>query len=215
MIVPTLKAEHEKALAEVRSSVENLTAQLKETRMELEAAQRDVSRLQSEVTSKDTQIKSLQAELANASTSAKTLTSQEVTAIQSALDTARKRITELETQVSNVAQNTQQPVDQGISDNMQARLQSVTAELDAANQKIQEFQSQLVCRVISFWPIVAEIASFQATAQTQSQQTIADLQSKLVSFLPPQFALIIRPNSFPNRAWQKHRVRRCHCAFKN
>ncbi|GHJ85790.1 hypothetical protein NliqN6_2192 [Naganishia liquefaciens] len=160
--VPNLKTEHEKAMAEIRSSVESLTTQLAQTKTQLEAAQRQVSQLQDEVASRDARIATLQVELTAAATKepAPTNASQDTTAIRQELDVAQRKIVELEAQVS-ANQSADTSVDSEAASALQAKLQAVSSELESANKKIGELQAQLTA------------------AEAKSQETIANLQNKL------------------------------------
>lgn len=144
-IVPNMKTEHEKAMADIRSSVESLTTQLAQTRAQLEAAQLQVSQLQGEVASRDARIASLQAELATAATKelAQTDASQDTTAIKQELHVAHQKISELEAQI-NANQSAGESTEREAADAVHVKLQAVSAELESANKKIGELQAQLV-----------------------------------------------------------------------
>ncbi|KAJ9108846.1 hypothetical protein QFC21_000166 [Naganishia friedmannii] len=163
--VPGLKAEHDKAIAELRSEVESLTSQLGATKTELESAQRDLTRLQGELSTRDTQIQELNAtvERLNAVASGvnRSDTSDATVAVQRDLDTARQKITELETEVAKAARGYQQGGADVNTAELETRLRTMAAELEAANKKMQDAQNSM------------------NAAQSESQRTIAELTAKL------------------------------------
>jgi chromosome segregation ATPase len=146
--IPGLKAEHDRTVADLRSEVGSLTSQLNATKTELESAQRDLTRLKGDVSSRDTQIQELNAtvERLNAVSSKVTQpdTSDAMTAVQRDLDAARQRIGELETAVAKAAQGSQQGGADVKTEELESRLRTTAAELEAAHKQMQDTQNSMV-----------------------------------------------------------------------
>lgn len=146
--IPGLKAEHDKAVAELRSEVESLTSQLNATKTELQSAQLDLARLQGEVSSRDTQIQELNATLERLNAVSSGVTQSDTSAVaisaQRDLTAARQRITELEGEVAKAAQVFQQDSANVKTEELESRLRTAAAELEAANKKVQDAQNSMV-----------------------------------------------------------------------
>lgn len=148
--IPGLKAEHDRTVVDLRSEVGSLTSQLNATKTELESAQRDLTRLKGDVSSRDTQIQELNAtvERLNAVSSKVTQpqpdTSDAMTAVQRDLDAARQRIGELETAVAKAAQGSQQGGADVKTEELESRLRTTAAELEAAHKQMQDTQNSMV-----------------------------------------------------------------------